>query len=55
MIRQTGNRYDVFGYGDDSGVLYNLSKNELDDLLVELTEQTIKNEMEVLCVKSEKL
>jgi hypothetical protein len=51
MVKKSKHGYDIFGYGDEVGVLYNVSKDELNELLHDIIEQSIKNEMEVVCVK----
>ena len=43
MISKHEYGYDVSGYGDPSGALYNLSKDELNALLVDISCQNIND------------
>lgn len=44
MIRKHKYGYDVSGYGSDVGALYNLSKDELHQLLIDISCQNINDE-----------
>ena len=50
MVRKQKHGYDIFGYGSEAGALYNLSKDELNQLLIDISIQNIKDEEE-LCAK----
>lgn len=43
-IRKHKHGYDVYGYGQGDNVLYNLSKYELNSLLVDISCQNINDE-----------
>lgn len=45
-IRKHKHGYDVWGYGHPEGTLYNLTKDELNQLLVDISCQNINDEFD---------
>lgn len=45
-VRSHKHGYDIHGYGSESGALYNLTKLELHQLLIDISCQNINDEFE---------